>query len=116
MNYMDHDKVNKLGSEIGMDNLPILLGIFTGELVNYQAQLTTGSLSDKIDCMKEISHALKSSAASFGAEALCEFALLVDSEVKTDSVHLDQPRVDTMLTHLKETYTQYTHFLNELEN
>ncbi|MGF1749374.1 MULTISPECIES: Hpt domain-containing protein [Vibrio] len=115
MNYMNHDKVKKLGSEIGMDNLPILLGIFTGELVTYQDQLTTGTLSDKVACMKEISHALKSSAASFGAEALCDFALAVDSDAKEHVLQNDQSRIDAMLTHLHATHGQYTEFLNGLD-
>ncbi|MCL9774626.1 Hpt domain-containing protein [Vibrio methylphosphonaticus] len=115
MNYMNHDTVTKLGSEIGMDNLPILLGIFTGELVTYQDQLTAGTLSEKVECMKEISHALKSSAASFGAEALCDFALAVDSDAKGEGLQNDQNRVDAMLSHLHATHEQYVEFLNGLD-
>ena len=115
MNYMNHDKVKTLGSEIGMDNLPILLGIFTGELVTYQTQLTTGTLSEKVVCMKDISHALKSSAASFGAEALCDFALAVDSEAKGEALAINQHRIDVMLTHLQATHEQYIEFLNGLD-
>lgn len=115
MNFMNRDKVEQLSKEIGHDNIPILLGIFTGELVSYQEQLSTGSLSDKMASMKEICHALKSSAASFGAESLCQFAVDIDAQVKNGQLAEDQTQVDHMLHNLSQTHRCYLAFLQSFE-
>lgn len=59
---MNTKTIDSLRNEIGADNLPILLGIFTSELEQYQAALTTET--EQASQFQEICHSLKSSAAS----------------------------------------------------
>lgn len=115
MKFMNREKVEQLTREIGQDNIPVLLGIFTGELVTYQAQLSEGDLAEKMSHMKEICHALKSSAASFGAESLCEFAIDIDAQVKGGKLREDQAQVDSMLANLSETHSCYVEFLESIK-
>ncbi|MFC5078147.1 Phosphorelay protein LuxU [Vibrio thalassae] len=115
MKFMNRDKLEQLTREIGQDNIPTLLGIFTGELVTYQTQLSKGDLAEKMTYMKEICHALKSSAASFGAESLCEFAIDIDAQVKGGKLQEDQSKVDRMLENLSETHTCYLEFLESIK-
>ncbi len=82
MDIMNQTKIDKLAKEIGEENVPLLVQIFLGELVTYKQSLVSDDLADKARYLKEISHALKSSAASFGADKLCAKALDIDSRAK----------------------------------
>ncbi len=39
MDVINHEKLARLGNEIGADNVPILLNIFLGELTEYMGAL-----------------------------------------------------------------------------
>ncbi len=78
MTLLNRAKVEQLSEEIGSENVPMLLDIFIGELAGYQTKLKTLEGDEQIRQLKEISHALKSSAASFGADRLCELAQNID--------------------------------------
>jgi two-component system phosphorelay protein LuxU len=112
---MNQDRVEQLTNEIGESNIPILLGIFTGELVTYQSQLSEGTLSDKMELLAEICHALKSSADSFGAESLCQLAIEVDAKSKQNTLIEDQALIDQTLELLANTHSTYMSYLGELE-
>jgi two-component system phosphorelay protein LuxU len=114
--YLNHQKVDQLTREIGVDNIPVLLEIFTGELVTYQQQLNCGNLASKSAYLKEISHALKSSAASFGADALCHFALSVDEAVKQDKFVEKDEDITFMMCCLNETHQVYFQYLKSLKS
>lgn len=116
MTLMNRERVDQLTKEIGPDNIPILLGIFTGELVTYQEQLSSGALEDKLTQLAEICHALKSSAASFGAEPLCQLAVEVDTLSKQNNLPHDQALIDKVLALLDKTHSTYMSFLAELES
>lgn len=106
MDVINHEKLERLGNEIGADNVPILLNIFLGELTEYMGALAEES-GTQGDTLKEISHALKSSAASFGAEALCATAIEIDSLVKSGE-HFDTPSYTSSLVELLQaTHTEY---------
>lgn len=115
MTFMNQDRVEQLTNEIGKSNIPILLGIFTGELVTYQSQLSEGTLSDKMELLVEICHALKSSAASFGAEPLCQLAIQIDAKSKQNTLVEDQALIDQVLTLLANTHTTYVSYLETIE-
>ena len=109
--YLNSDRIDDLCSEIGRENLPILLDIFLGELNGYQAVLKVENeeLERKLG---EISHALKSSAASFGADNLCEVAVEIDAKVKAgEKVSTEEIR-ECILSSLDNTIQAYNTLLN----
>ncbi|MDF2153874.1 quorum-sensing phosphorelay protein LuxU [Vibrio sp. CAU 1672] len=82
MDVLNESKITELAEEIGVDNVPVLLGIFLGEMDTYIDTLAELPVERQEAYLKEISHALKSSAASFGADCLCDLALTIDKQVK----------------------------------
>lgn len=78
--------IEQLTQEIGTDNVPMLFGIFTNELKDYLATFEQSDEDELYEHLKEISHALKSSAASFGADALCSLAIDIDARVKAGEI------------------------------
>jgi two-component system phosphorelay protein LuxU len=63
--------------------------------------------SEAEEQLKAISHSLKSSAASFGAERLCEFATRLDARYKTsEPINTDENR-ETMITCLHITKDEF---------
>ena len=70
MKVLNQQKVDELAGEIGQENVPVLLEIFLGELKGYYEHLEINKASDTSKYLADISHALKSSAASFGADSL----------------------------------------------
>lgn len=112
MDIINQQQVERLKQEIGADNLPILLEIFLNELNQYAEKLDLPD-SDQDAYLKEISHALKSSAASFGAEALCRLAIDYDSSGKSGLALTSPEDKQKMLDLLKETHQQYQGLLRE---
>ena len=106
MSLLNQQKIDELAGEIGEENVPVLLDIFLGELAGYDEHLSSGKLDDVGQYLAEISHALKSSAASFGADQLCEFAVALDSRVKQKATSTDADSYD-MQALLKLTFTEY---------
>lgn len=107
LELLNQSKIDRLSSEVGQENVATLLNIFLGELDDYINHLSTEASDDIHEYLKHISHALKSSAASFGADALCGTATAIDSKAKTGVV-LDQS-VDgqELLAVLQTTYRRY---------
>ncbi len=107
MEILNKQKIAALASEIGEENVPVLLDIFLGELDMYIAELSDATKVDKAEYLREISHALKSSAASFGADALCDKAKELDMRAKQgqdiDIVH----DVVAMIDQLSSTSSAY---------
>lgn len=104
--YLNPNKIDDLCSEIGQDNLPVLLDIFLGELNGYQEELTSDE--EELETrLGDISHALKSSAASFGAENLCQVATGIDAQVKAGRKINTQVNRESIVTSLEETINAY---------
>ncbi|PKF49435.1 Hpt domain-containing protein [Enterovibrio nigricans] len=94
---VNHETLRRLAVEVGEETVSSLLIVFSDELSRYSDQLTDAPSPLKV---REISHAIKSSAASFGADELAELARECESRVKLgqDSwVHDQLPRLTTML-------------------
>lgn len=107
MDVLNQSKIDRLASEIGEENVPLLLDIFLGELTQYIEKLTDEEHLDVSQYLAEICHALKSSAASFGAEALCAFAIEIDAIAKMgDITDLESTRLK-MIALLTETQQRY---------
>ncbi|WP_413284787.1 Hpt domain-containing protein [Vibrio sp. MA40-2] len=108
---MNSEKIDNLCNEIGHDNLPTLLNIFLSELREYRLLI----LDDGQDLerhLSEMSHALKSSAASFGADDLCNVAKQVDAISKTGQPVSTDYYQNLILNSLKETITAYESLLS----
>ncbi|USD66112.1 Hpt domain-containing protein [Vibrio sp. SCSIO 43136] len=103
------DRISELANDIGEENLPMLFNIFIGELMDY-AEALANAPSEQLqaeDQLKSISHSLKSSAASFGAEQLCDFATNLDARYKTGEVISTNENRQTMIEYLNTTREEY---------
>ncbi|HDY7420757.1 quorum-sensing phosphorelay protein LuxU [Vibrio vulnificus] len=107
MELLNQKKIASLTEEIGADNVPVLLEIFLSELESYLKVLCDATYSDKLVYLKDISHALKSSAASFGADALCHFAVEIDTRAKEGDALDETQDVVAMIDHLHQTQQAY---------
>lgn len=104
--YLNSNKVADLCYEVGEENLPTLVSIFLDELDGYKSVLS-GEPDELESPLSEISHALKSSAASFGADHLCEMAINFDALVKAgEKINTSQNR-ESILACLNETIRAY---------
>ncbi|PAR56586.1 phosphorelay protein [Vibrio metoecus] len=109
--WINQSKIDLLAKEIGEENVPILVDIFLGELGDYQSKLVSEQVVDKLGYLKEISHALKSSAASFGADRLCAKAIELDSRAKSGEMLDISLEVTQMLDLLKQTHQCYSNLV-----
>jgi|CEGD01.1.fsa_nt_gi two-component system phosphorelay protein LuxU len=107
MDVLNQSKIEKLAREIGEENVPMLLEIFLGELVAYQQSLTGDEVTDKTQYLKDISHALKSSAASFGADRLCAKAVNLDAKAKLGEKFDEAVETANMIDILNQTHGYY---------
>ncbi|WCE28751.1 Hpt domain-containing protein [Vibrio sp. SCSIO 43137] len=104
--YLNANKIDDLSNEIGQDNLPVLLDIFLGELNGYQTELSSDR--DGLETrLGDISHALKSSAASFGAENLCQVATNIDAQVKAGEKINTLENRESILSSIEKTIRAY---------
>jgi two-component system phosphorelay protein LuxU len=112
MELINKNKIAHLAQEIGEENVPILLDIFLSELSGYAQKLADQNLPNKIEYLKDISHALKSSAASFGADKLCAKAVDIDSKGKANYLFDEAEEVATMRDLIEETHRCYCHLMD----
>lgn len=104
---MNQTKIDKLAKDIGEENVPLLVQIFLGELKTYKQSLVSDELTDKARYLRDISHALKSSAASFGADKLCAKALDIDSRAKQGIEFDEKAEAADMVNLLDQTHGFY---------
>ncbi len=104
---LNQKKIDELSVEIGHENVPVLLDIFLGEMTTYIDNLHNYAGAEQLLYLKEISHALKSSAASFGADRLRELAISIDNKGKTNQLAEDGVEVSTMIEVLGDTCDVY---------
>ena len=107
MDLINHKQVERLAAEIGRENVPVLLEIFLSEIAGYMNVLSPLEGQDQHDYLTEVSHALKSSAASFGADALCNYSIMLDKKAKAGE-QLSSPSCKKEMTDLlKKTHSSY---------
>lgn len=111
MELINQNKIAHLAQEIGEENVPVLLQIFLGELSDYSHKLTGDTLSNKFEYLKEISHALKSSASSFGADRLCAKAVEIDAKAKEQLLFDEAQELAAMLSLIEETHRCYSNLM-----
>lgn len=110
MSIINRVAIDELGEQIGQENLTPLFEIFTKELADYQQILSQCEANEISKQLAEICHALKSSAASFGADTLCEHAREMDRLYKlgTDLSLGDYvEQTNAMLAETKHAYIDY---------
>ncbi len=107
MNILNHKKIESLSMEIGRDNVPVLLDIFLGEIDTYIKNLSQYDGTEQLVYLKEISHALKSSAASFGADRLCDLAISIDRRAKSGELVVEGEEANAMIDVLRDTQQVY---------
>ncbi|MCL9782611.1 Hpt domain-containing protein [Vibrio sp. S4M6] len=112
LEVLNQKKIDRLAAEVGEENVPVLLEIFLGELDGYISHLASNSTGDIVEYLKEISHALKSSAASFGADALCNIAITIDAKAKAGQPINEKQDTDDMLDWLQQTYQRYSELVS----
>ncbi len=104
--YLNQSRIEVLEYEIGQGNLPLLLNIFLGELNEYQEVISAPDPEIEAE-LGSISHALKSSAASFGADTLCLMATELDAQVKKGALINTAENRQAMLRCLEKTILAY---------
>jgi HPt (histidine-containing phosphotransfer) domain-containing protein len=107
VNVLNQQKIDELSMEIGSDNVPVLFDIFLGEMDTYIENLSQLQGAERLAYSKEISHALKSSAASFGADRLCELAMSIDKKAKAGELTAESEELEAMFDLLHETRDAY---------
>ncbi|YCO04635.1 quorum-sensing phosphorelay protein LuxU [Vibrio sp. VNB-15] len=107
MDVLNQQKINELAAEIGSENVPVLLDIFLGEMDVYINNLSQYQGGEQLIYLKEISHALKSSAASFGADRLCDLAIATDKKAKASELVEGSEELSLMLDLLHVTRDAY---------
>ncbi|EKY4194980.1 quorum-sensing phosphorelay protein LuxU [Vibrio harveyi] len=112
MNVLNQQKIEELSAEIGSDNVPVLLDIFLGEMDTYITRLSALKGNEQLIYLKEISHALKSSAASFGADRLCDLAIAIDRKAKSNQLAEQGEDATEMLALLDVTRDAYRSWTN----
>lgn len=75
----NHETLRRLTVEVGEETLFSLLVVFSDELDRYVDELSN---APSVIQIRDISHSIKSSAASFGADQLAELARECESRVK----------------------------------
>lgn len=110
MIWINNHKISELGQEIGEENIPLLLEIFLSELGMYRQKLLDDVPGGNMSYLIEISHALKSSAASFGADQLCSVARHIDSNAKQGIAMDEEFETANMLDTLTETLKHYQQY------
>ena len=112
VDVLNQKKIDELSRIIGSDNVPVLLDIFIGEMDTYIENLSQFRGAKRLCYLKEISHALKSSAASFGAECLCQLAISIDKKSKSGELDEAPDEIKVMLNLLHETRDAYRGWQN----
>ncbi len=106
-NLLNPKKIDELSKEIGTENVSLLFDIFLGEMDAYAENLRSVSGAEQLSYLTEISHALKSSAASFGADCLCELANAIDNKAKNNELNAHEGEVTRMVELLADTRDAY---------
>ena len=86
------ETLKRLADEVGVETVVILLNVFSDELEQYLHKLSS---QPSVNQIGDISHAIKSSAASFGADDLALMAQECEFRVR-------QGQDDWMIDHLPQ--------------
>ena len=91
---LNKDILKALENEIGYSDLSDLLKVFIEDLNENYSKLQVDTISNEE--LNSITHTLKSTAGTFGAEELSILALEINTDIKTNNLK------DSSMTKLKE--------------
>ena len=95
--------------EVGDENVPFLFGIFCDELDDFISTLTT---HPEIEKVREISHCLKSSAGSFGADKLASMAINIEEKAKNKQKDWVERNISEFVNIARGTELAYRQMIN----
>ena len=101
--------MNQLMQEVGDENVPFLFGIFCDELDDFISTLTT---HPEIEKVREISHCLKSSAGSFGADKLASMAINIEEKAKNKQKDWVERNISEFVNIARGTELAYRQMIN----
>mgnify|MGYP000070723134 CR=1 FL=1 len=107
--YINQIAVNQLMQEVGDENVPFLFGIFCDELDDFISTLTT---HPEIEKVREISHCLKSSAGSFGADKLASMAINIEEKAKNKQKDWVERNISEFVNIARGTELAYRQMIN----
>lgn len=107
--YINQIAVNQLMQEVGDENVPFLFGIFCDELDDFIGTLTT---HPEIEKVREISHCLKSSAGSFGADKLASMAINIEEKAKNKQKDWVERNISEFVNIARGTELAYRQMIN----
>lgn len=107
--YINQIAVNQLMQEVGDENVPFLFGIFCDELDDFIGTLTT---HPEIEKVREISHCLKSSAGSFGADKLANMAIHIEEKAKNKQKDWVERNISEFVNIARGTELAYRQMIN----
>lgn len=106
--YVNQTAVTQLRQEVGEENIPILFGIFCDELSDFIGALSS---HPEVNEIREISHSLKSSAGSFGADKLATMAISVEEKAKQDQAQWLERNISDFVEVARQTEIAYRELL-----
>lgn len=96
--------IKQLASEVGEETIALLLNVFCDELEQYSQKL----ISDPtIGDVREISHSIKSSAGSFGADPLAAMALECEERAKQEQNEWVEHHLDEFIQVVQTTGAEF---------
>lgn len=101
---VNNETLRRLAFEVGEEMVSSLLFVFSDELKGYYEQLSDAPTIMQI---REISHAIKSSAASFGADELAELARECESRIILGQEAWAQEQLPQFVNVLQKTASHY---------
>ena len=106
--YINQVAVYQLIQEVGDENIPFLFGIFCDELDEF---IDTLSTQPEIEKVREISHCIKSSAGSFGADKLASMAIHIEEKAKQKQYDWVTHNISEFVNIARGTELAYRQFL-----
>ncbi|MGF1686218.1 Hpt domain-containing protein [Photobacterium japonica] len=101
---MNADTIKRMADEVGQDTLLLLLNMFSDELDQFFQQL---SAQPSLAQVRDISHSIKSSAASFGADELSMMAQECEFRVKQGQEQWMEDHLPTYRQMVEQVATEY---------
>ena len=106
--YINQIALNQLVQEVGGENVPFLFGIFCDEL---DELIDTLIAQPEIEKIREISHCLKSSAGSFGADKLAMMAIHIEEKAKAEQKEWVERNISEFVNIARGTELAYRELL-----
>ena len=102
---VDDDALKMLGEDTSPDLVPRMVEVFVAELRSRAASISAGLDSGDTKRLASEAHALKSSAATYGARAVAEYARRIDQACRDGSSPEAEAQARALLASVESTVT-----------